>query len=199
MEKKYTVERLKEHEFNYWKNHHEKSNFPNTDFYVSFFDFEELNGKKVLDIGCGGYPVSEYNPKIENLTLMDPLLEDLINLDKFSHLKKYGIVSKGILDENKEIINFDFVICLNVIDHFYDDEIVFAEKFRDFLSKGGKLYLQYDVRSEDDGEHISVNDEKIIEKIGDYFEIEKISHGINPICVGWSKVFKSTRIIAKKK
>ena len=181
MEKKYTVERLKEHEFNYWKNHHEKSNFPNTDFYVSFFDFEELNGKKVLDIGCGGYPVSEYNPKIENLTLMDPLLEDLINLDKFSHLKKYGIVSKGILDENKEIINFDFVICLNVID------------------KGGKLYLQYDVRSEDDGEHISVNDEKIIEKIGDYFEIEKISHGINPICVGWSKVFKSTRIIAKKK
>lgn len=195
--KRYTDEALQKHEFNYWQNHHDKSKFPNTNYYKSFFDFERLTGSKILDIGCGGFPVSEYNPNITDLTLMDPLLEQLSKLEKFSHINKYTLISKSILDAHN-LPQYDFVVCLNVIDHFADDDLIFVDKFNEFLKPGGELWLQYDVRPHDCCDHLAVNDNAIIEKIKSQFELIKINNDINPICRGWSDVYKSTRIIAKK-
>ena len=53
----YSDEYLQNHELNYWLSGfvpplHHKS------FYDEFFSFEELNSKKVVEVGCGGSPIT---------------------------------------------------------------------------------------------------------------------------------------------
>jgi hypothetical protein len=79
---------LQDHELNYWINgfnpplHHQH-------FYNEFFPFKELNLKKVIEIGCGGSPITDYNQITPELTLVDPLLDKLLSkLEIFFSIEK---------------------------------------------------------------------------------------------------------------
>jgi SAM-dependent methyltransferase len=192
----YSDEHLQNHELNFWLNgfkpplHHQH-------FYNEFFPFEKLNSKKTVEVGCGGSPITEYNIISPNLTLIDPLLDKLVIHDKFKHLSQYKIFSNSVLTFKET--GFDFVVCLNVIDHFNDPECNFVDVFSNMLISGGELWLYYDVRSKDDGDHLALNDENIQLKIKDKFDIKKIDLNINPIHLNWSSIYKSVRLIATKK
>jgi len=192
----YSDEHLQNHELNYWLNgfvpplHHQH-------FYNEFFPFKELNSKKTVEVGCGGSPITEYNNISPELTLVDPLLSALITHDKFKHLSQHKIFSQSLLDFKEK--GYDYVVCLNVIDHFNDPECTFVDRFSNMLGKGGELWLYYDIRSKDDGDHLALNDEKIQLKINDKFDIKKIDLTVNPIHNNWSSVYKSVRLIATKK
>jgi 2-polyprenyl-3-methyl-5-hydroxy-6-metoxy-1,4-benzoquinol methylase len=192
----YSDEHLQNHELNYWLNgfnpplHHKH-------FYNEFFPFEELNSQKVVEVGCGGSPITEYNQITPQLTLIDPLLDKLILHDKFKHLSQHTIFSQSLLDFKQK--GYDYAVCLNVIDHFNDPECSFINVFSDMLISGGELWLYYDVRSKDDGDHLALDDDKIQSKIKEKFKINKIDLTVNPIHLNWSSVYKSVRIIATKK
>ena len=191
----YSDEHLQNHELNYWL-HGFNPPFHHTSFYQSFFDFKELNDKEVVEIGCGGSPITEYNDISINLSLVDPILDKLIVHERYKHLSKHKIFSHSMLDFKEN--GYDYVICLNVVDHFNDPECLFIDRFNEMLNSNGKLWLYYDVRSKDDEDHLALNHEKIIEKIENLFTIEKISLDLNQIHRNWSLVYKSVRIIANK-
>lgn len=187
---------LQDHELNYWINgfnpplHHQH-------FYNEFFPFKELNLKKVIEIGCGGSPITDYNQITPELTLVDPLLDKLITHDKFKHLTQHKIFSNSIL-EFEETTKYDYIVCLNVIDHFNDPEFDFIDKFYNILGENGKLWLYYDVRSTDRHDHLSIDSDKLLSKLEIFFSIEKIDKNINPIHMG-PFTDSSIRLIAVKK
>lgn len=192
----YSDEHLQNHELNYWLTgfnpplHH-------ASFYQSFFDFKELNDKKVVEVGCGGSPITEYNDISVDLSLVDPILDKLIIHERYKHLSKHKIFSYSMLDFKEN--HYDYAVCLNVVDHFNDIDCLFVDKFWGMLKENGKLWLYYDVRSEDAGDHLALDNGKILEKIENLFTIEKINFDINPIHTNWSSIYKSVRIIASKK
>jgi 2-polyprenyl-3-methyl-5-hydroxy-6-metoxy-1,4-benzoquinol methylase len=195
---KYTKEHLENHELNYWFNTQD----PNRDikhlkFYQEIFNFDLLEEKKVIDVGCGGTPVTNYTTKNFDLTILDPIIDKLTDNDRYKHLLEYKNFSGSILDYNET--NFDVLVCLNVIDHFEDPEAIFIDKFKEILKPNGELWLYYDVRDENSDDHLKLDNEFILNKIQKYFTIEKISESINPKHIGWSKIKKSIRLIAKKK
>lgn len=194
----YNKEHLENHELNYWFN----TNDPNKDvkhlkFYQEIFNFDLLESKKVLDVGCGGTPVTNYTIKDFNLTILDPLIDRLVTNDRYKHLLKHKRFSGSILEYTES--NFDVLVCLNVIDHFEDTEAIFIDKFNEILKTNGELWLYYDVRDENSDDHLKLDNEFILSKLKKYFTIEKISESINPNHLGWSKIKKSIRLIAKKK
>jgi hypothetical protein len=193
----YTDEKLQDHELNFWlKNYN--GDFFHLKFYQEFFNFSELSGKKTVDIGCGGAPISDYCGVNDiDLTIVDPLIDKLIEHDKFKHLSKYNYSSNSLFDFNDN--EYEYLVCLNVVDHFNDSEYTFVDKFSSILKIDGLMWLYYDVRDINDGEHLSINNEKLINKIKDNFEIIRMDESINPTHSGWSSVNKSIRLIAKKK
>jgi 2-polyprenyl-3-methyl-5-hydroxy-6-metoxy-1,4-benzoquinol methylase len=193
----YTDEKLQDHELNFWLNSY-KGDFFHLKFYQEFFNFSELSEKKTVDIGCGGAPISDYcGVNNINLTIVDPLIDKLIKHDKFKHLSKYDYSSNSLFDFNGA--DYEYLVCLNVVDHFNDSEYSFVDKFSSILKVGGFVWLYYDVRDINDGDHLSINNEKLINKIKENFEIIRMDESINPTHRGWSSVNKSVRIIAKKK
>ena len=155
---KYTDHELQEHELNFWVNSYNPPFF-HIDFYKQFFDFKNLVGKKVVDIGCGGAPISDYcGVNGINLTIVDPLIDNLIKHPKYEHLKKYNYFSNSLFDFTEK--NYDFLICLNVIDHFNDPQYSVIDKFSDILSENGELWLYYDLRTKDDGDHLMIDNGK---------------------------------------
>jgi 2-polyprenyl-3-methyl-5-hydroxy-6-metoxy-1,4-benzoquinol methylase len=193
----YTDDGLQIHELNFWLNSY-KPPFFHLEFYKDFFDFSTLKNKKVLDVGCGGAPISEYCGVDDiNLTMLDPLMSRLLLHEKYIHLNKYDHFSGSLFDFDKS--NYEYVVCLNVIDHFNDPDYSFIDKFHSFLCKEGFLWLYYDVRHKNDGDHLMIDNEKLISRLESRFDIVKIDESINPTHSGWASVSKSIRIIAKKK
>jgi 2-polyprenyl-3-methyl-5-hydroxy-6-metoxy-1,4-benzoquinol methylase len=193
----YTDKHLQNHELNFWLYSYIPPFF-HKNFYEEFFDFQKLKNKKVVDIGCGGAPISDYcGVDNINLTIVDPLINDLISSTKYKHLKNYDYFSGSLFDFKGN--DYQFLICLNVIDHFNDPEYNVIDKFYEILSKDSELWLYYDLRTKNDGEHLMIDENKIIEKIESKFKIIKIDDKINPKHENWSSVYKSVRLIALKK
>lgn len=193
---KYTDEKLQDHELNFWINEY-KPPFFHINFYSNFFNFEELSNKKTVDIGCGGTPISDYCGVIDiDLTIVDPLIDKLITHEKYKHLSKYNYSSKSLFDFNGT--DYEYLVCLNVVDHFNDSDYKFVDKFSDILKKDGLMWLYYDVRDVNDGEHLAIDNQKLLNKIKQNFEIIKIDESINPTHIGWSSVNKSIRLVGKK-
>lgn len=193
----YTDDKLQDHELNFWLNGY-KGDFFHLKFYQEFFNFSELFEKKTVDIGCGGAPISDYcGVNNINLTIVDPLIDRLIKHDKFKHLSNYDYSSNSLFDFNGT--DYEYLVCLNVVDHFNDSEYSFVDKFSSILKLGGFMWLYYDVRDINDGDHLAINNEKLINKIKENFEIIKMDESINPTHRGWASVNKSVRMVAKKK
>ncbi len=195
----YSDEYLQNHELNYWIYGH-KLPFHHEKFYKDFFPFDKLSSGLILEIGCGGCPISEYNniDCIDRLTLLDPLIENLSNIEKFKFLNKYKKFSDNILHSNIDD-NFDFIICLNVIDHFNDPDYNFVDKIFNLLNDDGEFWIYYDLRTHSSDDHLMIDNNKLFDKFKKYFNIIKISEDINPTHEGWSNVCKSIRLILRKK
>jgi cyclopropane fatty-acyl-phospholipid synthase-like methyltransferase len=191
----YSKEHLYEYEKNFWLSSR-YIDLKHLDFYKTFFNFDLLENKNVLDIGCGGNPVCFFTNKKFNLTIVDPLINDLSQNDLYGFLKNIKSFSGGIHEFDDK--GFDVVVCLNVIDHFYDDNFTYVDKFYNFLAPNGELWLYYDVRPVDMSEHLAINNDKLIEKINKHFKIKQINEQINPKHIGWSGITKSIRLIATK-
>ena len=187
---------LQAHELKYWNS----TDVINThaEFYKEFFNFSLCKNKDVLDVGCGGNPITDFLDFQINLSILDPLIDDLIKASKYERLKSYNRYPISILDLDEES-KFDYITCLNVIDHFRDDNFEFINIFHKALRNKGQLWLYYDVRPNDACDHLALNSEGIINKINEMFVIEKISHTTNPKHIGWSGITSSVRIIATKK
>jgi 2-polyprenyl-3-methyl-5-hydroxy-6-metoxy-1,4-benzoquinol methylase len=187
---------LQNHEFDYWI--HRNTPNKHAEFYREFFDFSLCENKEVLDVGCGGNPITDFSGVEINLSILDPLIDSLLESGQYDNLKKYNAYSKSIL-ELEETSKFDTITCLNVIDHFNDDEFLFVDVFHKALKEGGQLWLYYDVRPVNACDHLAIDSKAILEKIETKFNIEKISHVINPKHKGWSGITSSVRLIATKK
>lgn len=195
----YNDNELQQHELNYWLTGH-KLPFHHEKFYKEFFNFSKLHSKNVIEIGCGGCPISEYSgiEFTNNLTLLDPLLNSLIRYDRYYNLQKYNLISESIL-ELKTDEKFDNIICLNVIDHFNDTEYLFVQKMANILNENGELWLYYDLRTMDSDDHLAIDNIKLMKTLEDHFDIIKISRDINPTHIGWSNIYESIRLILQKK
>ena len=193
---KYIDQSLQRHELDYWLNH----NYPNkhADFYKEFFDFSLCFDKSVLDVGCGGNPIIDFVDVPMQFSILDPLLNSLILSQKYNSLSNLNGYSMSILDFD-ELNKFDIITCLNVIDHFTDHDAIFIDKFYQALKQNGELWLYYDVRPVDACDHLAVDNNKILTKLSEKFEISKISNQINPKHEGWSGITESVRLIARKK
>jgi 2-polyprenyl-3-methyl-5-hydroxy-6-metoxy-1,4-benzoquinol methylase len=195
---KYTDEQLQEHELNFWAGEGDIKN-KHLEFYSKFFNFNLLEGKTVLDVGCGGNPVSDFTNVKFSLEILDPIIDKLLNLDKYKHLSNVNGFSHSLLEENVNLHNkYDIITCLNVIDHFADDNLLSIDIFHSYIKKNGELWLYYDIRPEDSCDHLALDNDKIISKIKEKFIIKNISEELNPKHGGWSGVYKSIRIIAEK-
>ena len=113
------------------------------------------------------------------------------------HLSKYDNVSESLF--NFYGVDYEYVVCLNVVDHFNDPEYTFVDKFYTFLKNEGVLWLYYDVRDINDAEHLAIDNTKLLNKIKEKFDILNIDETTNPNHVNWGSVKKSIRLIAKKK
>ena len=196
IESKYQDEGLQNHELEYWLHR----NYPNkhADFYKDFFDFSYCNKKEVLDVGCGGNPITDFLDYDIKLSILDPLIESLIESVEYKHLTAFPAYSMSILDF-KEKNKYDIITCLNVIDHFNDEELKFIDVFYNALKDNGELWLYYDVRPVNACDHLAVNHLKIVKTLRERFTITKMSEQINPKHVGWGAVTYSVRLIAVKK
>jgi ubiquinone/menaquinone biosynthesis C-methylase UbiE len=125
----------KGHELKYWnKTGLKKGNSIYSKYRESFhFDDYDFKGKKILDIGCGPFGGVFGDIKDLELTLMDIISTEYLEMDKSLYPIIYGDLSK-ILPSDDNV--FDFIVCTNAIDHIPDMQHGFNELFRVLQSKG---------------------------------------------------------------
>lgn len=186
-------------EINFWLNTNEFGRTFKHKTYYSFFDLYTISGT-CLEIGCGGSPFITYQDTKSNidLTLVDPILGELVTLPKYGFLQQYKFYSCNLLDLN---INnqFDNIVCLNVLDHFSDGHLEFLSRIYNLIKDGGKLFLYYDIRKIYDDDHYPIDHYKIITFLNEHFISIKESFDINPKHINWSTVYQSYRGIMTKK
>lgn len=182
----------KQKEIDFWFNTNELGiNFKHKNYY-EFFELDTINGN-CLEIGCGGSPFTTYsNNSNVNLTIVDPIINDLILLTKYSHIQKYSLYSCNFLEFNTNS-KFNNIVCLNVLDHFGESHIQFLSRIKAMLKTEGKLFLYYDIRTEYSDNHYSINHDDIISFLHQNFVVFKESFDINPKHLNWSTVYKSYR------
>ena len=99
--------------------------------------FSEMNAdSKVLDYGCGA---GDYAIHFSSIS------KNVIGLDRdVAHAKKNSKAVRWIAHSNTKLPfsanAFDFVMCVNVIEHMYDFSGTMSEICR-VLNKGGKLFI----------------------------------------------------------
>lgn len=181
-------------EMDFWQEYIQpKQDFKHKNFYINFFDFTKITGD-ILEIGCGGSPFTTYveNRNEIKLSLLDPLIDKIIEIPRYNFLTKYTRYNSSLLDSN---INhkYDFIICLNVLDHFINGHIEFLNKIKNLLKDSGKIFLYYDIRKNHADGHYALDHDMIHKHIINNFIIYKESINVNPIHHNWSTVYASYR------
>jgi 2-polyprenyl-3-methyl-5-hydroxy-6-metoxy-1,4-benzoquinol methylase len=119
----------------FWINYTQPTkDFKHKNFYVNFFDFLQIKNE-VLEIGCGGSPFITYVDNYDNtiqLSLLDPLIDQISSIPKYSFLTNYTRYNQNLLDSS---INqkYDYIVCLNVLDHFPNSYTNFLDKIKHML------------------------------------------------------------------
>lgn len=189
-------------EIDFWLGYNQPYNdFKHKQYYVDFFDFSIVKGD-VIEIGCGGSPFITYTKEYIlnnsiNLTLIDPLFTEIAKIEKYSFLNQYKYHSNNLLNYNTEN-QYNYIICLNVLDHFKESHVDFISKMKSLLMDNGRIYLYYDIRESYNDGHYAVNHSTIYNYIVNNFTILKESYDINPEHKGWSTIYKSYRAILSK-
>lgn len=188
-------------ELDFWKNYIQPyKNFKHKQYYIDFFPFSEITGH-CLEIGCGGSPFVTYvdNP-ISNidLSLVDPLINQIAELPRYDFLKNYHIFNCSLLNFST-LETYDYIICLNVLDHFPKYHTNFIDKIKSLLKPLGKLFLYYDIRKENKDDHYSIDHNIIYQHIHNNFSIVKESLAINPEHKDWSTVYMGYRAVLENK
>jgi 2-polyprenyl-3-methyl-5-hydroxy-6-metoxy-1,4-benzoquinol methylase len=184
-------------EMDFWINYTQPiKDFKHKSFYVNFFDFSQIKNQ-VLEIGCGGSPFITYIDNYDNsikLSLLDPLIDQISLIPKYNFLTNYTRYNLNLLDSS---INhkYDYIICLNVIDHFPDSHTNFLDKMKHMLKENGQIFLYYDIRKANADGHYAVDHSEVYSYISNNFIIIKESLEVNPVHNNWSKVYKSYRAV----
>ena len=185
-----TDTQLQEHEVDFWLNNwneswHEFMTKRFHTFYDPFFNFSTLV-PPILEVGCGGTPVSLFF-NIEE-TLIDPILDKLTTNSKFATLlRNKQLISESFLTTNKlPETHFNSIICLNCLDHFNNSESTFFELTHKYLKPQGNLYLYYHLRSTERDSHLALNQKTIDFSIHKYFNVIKYSKEMEPEVIGWA-------------
>ena len=139
-----------------------------------------ISGKNILDIGCGS-KLRTIHLIDKNMVIgIDPLAEEYKKLP-FSNLNKIKVFSSKAEECVDELINkFDICLCLNVLDHCENPEIVIKRIYQ-YLKNNGLLYLWTDIGHNDsihDGLMTVENLEKTIKSEG--FIIKRMTSDIDP-------------------
>jgi 2-polyprenyl-3-methyl-5-hydroxy-6-metoxy-1,4-benzoquinol methylase len=184
-------------EIDFWINYNQPTkDFKHKNFYANFFDFSQIRNE-VLEIGCGGSPfityVDNYDSTIQ-LSLLDPLIDQISSIPKYSFLTNYTRYNLNLLASS---INhkYDYIVCLNVLDHFPDSYTSFLNKMKYMLKEHGKIFLYYDIRRINNDGHYAINHNEIYNYIINNFEIIKESLEVNPVHHNWSTVYQSYRAV----
>ena len=123
-------------EMDFWINYNQPpKDFKHKAFYIDFFDFKQVSGD-CLEIGCAGSPFISYADEINsylNLELLDPLMDEIVRIPKYSYLEKYTRHNTSLLDF-RTYQSYDYIICLNVLDHFEQMHTNFLGKIFNLLS-----------------------------------------------------------------
>lgn len=113
-----------------------KKNLPELDLFLK----ELPEDARVLEVGCGLISPLEFSEGKGQITAIDPLVpayQQLMDLHgrrvRYQHESGEGI--------NAEAESFDAVVCLNVIDHTPNPDLMLAEIKR-VLKPGGALFFE---------------------------------------------------------
>lgn len=112
-----------------------------TDYVKQFID---LNGKKVLDVGCGGGVFSESMASNgANVTAIDLAEESLeiakLHLYESSHKIDYQKISVEDFSNDNEN-TFDVIVCMEMLEHVPDPQSI-VDACAKLLKPGGWLFL----------------------------------------------------------
>lgn len=102
--------------------------------------FRQLKGEKGigLDVGCGLGSVFEFTDL--NVIAIDPLMDEY---RRIANLKDSNVIYQNMDGEDIDFPDnyFDFVFCVNVIDHTPNQKRMASEIYR-VLKPGGNFYFQ---------------------------------------------------------
>jgi 2-polyprenyl-6-hydroxyphenyl methylase/3-demethylubiquinone-9 3-methyltransferase len=107
--------------------------------------FPELSDKRVLDIGCGGgfYSLAAHKKgaRIQILTDSSPVCVKAAKLNLFENA---GVNSEGVISNASNLPfrsgYFDFVLCIDLIEHMQNDD-AFLHEIRRILKNNGILLV----------------------------------------------------------
>lgn len=114
--------------------------------------FPNLNGKKVLDLGCGGgfYSGAACKKNCNDIVCLDissvRVKAAMLNLRKNGHLKIEGIVADATALPFRENC-FDFIMCIDVIEHVKEDFKLLFEARRVLGNHGNFVVATQNCRS----------------------------------------------------
>lgn len=105
----------------------------------------EINGERIIDIGCGDGSVSLPYSNLNKLTLLDATDEMLIAAKKQMIFycdkdREPSFVKADFMSYSFEA-KYDVIICLGLFSHIEDPELM-LRKIKTILSKSGRLLIQ---------------------------------------------------------
>jgi len=107
--------------------------------------FPELKNKKVLDLGCGGgfYSLAAYKKNAKLQILIDRS-EVCVKAGKLFLLNRAGVASEGVISDASKLPfrndYFDFILCIDLIEHVQND-ISLLHEIRRVLKNNGILLV----------------------------------------------------------
>jgi len=141
------------------------------------FSEHAFEGKNVLDIGAGSRLRCKYFVNAQ-LYIIEPLAAQFTNLQQSDLLDAKEVISKQAEERVDHFQNrFSFVMCLNVLDHCYDERKV-LENIHFYLEENGIFLLSVDLHETKDPMHpISVSEDRL-DKLLSECRFETISRSV---------------------
>lgn len=109
-----------------------------------FRQYSDYIGRRVLDVGAGVGTMMEYYIDDKELVVGIDIFEDQITLlkqrfdDKNLKAFCYDIMVDDLTELKK--YHFDTVICINVLEHLYDDHLAIG-RMNELIDEGGKIII----------------------------------------------------------